>query len=173
MIRFARTSIALLALLAGSSPLAAQLPTVIPPPSPGPSSVRAVRAPAFVRYGKWALLGGAVAINLQALHEHNLANDTFAQLRDRCSFTSHGPCDTGADGRYLDPESESIYQASLSADRHARSWLFAGEAVLLGSAAMFVWELSRPNGPTKNVPFVPHVERTASGRANLGISLAF
>lgn len=133
---------------------------------------RATHIPAAVRYGKWALLGGAVGFNLAALQQHHLADDTFAQLTDRCTSADHALCLLDASGHYANPESETIYQASLKADGRARTWLVAGETMLLGAAAMFVWELSRPKGPPKNIPFVPRIA-VDGGRPTVGLSLRF
>jgi hypothetical protein len=135
-------------------------------------SPAATRIPAIAKYGKWALLAGSIGFNLQALHEHHVAEDTFAQLHDLCTAADHSRCRTDASGVYLDPVAEGIYQASIRADRHARLWLVAGETVLLGSAAIFVWELSRPKGPNPNIPFTPHVGMIGD-RTTLGLAIAF
>ena len=146
-------------LAAGPRPLAAQTPA-------------ATRIPAAAKYGKWALLAASVGFNLQALHEHHVADDTFAQLTGLCTAADHSRCLTDASGAYVDPASEAIYQSSLRADRRARLWLVAGETVLLGSAAIFVWELSRPKGPSPNIPFTPHVGMIGD-RTTLGLAVAF
>jgi hypothetical protein len=132
----------------------------------------AVRIPPVVKYGKWALLAGAAGLNLLALHNHHLADSTFAQLTDICTAADHSRCLTGADGAYLDPGAEAIYQSAISADRRARAWLVAGETVLLGSAAMFVWELSRPKGRDPNIPFTPRVSVLGS-RTMVGLTISF
>jgi hypothetical protein len=133
---------------------------------------RATHIPASVLYGKWGLLGAAVGFNLAALHQHHVADDIFAQLSDRCSANDHVLCTTDASGHYTNPESEAIYQASLTADGRARTWLVVGETALLGSAALFVWELSRPKGPPRNIPFTPRIA-VEHGRPTVGMSLRF
>jgi hypothetical protein len=148
--------------------------------SVGPASARHAVAqspagthiPAAATYGKWALLAGSIGFNLAALHQHHLAEDTFAQLSDLCTGADHTRCLTGPDGAYLDPVAEGIYQRSLRSDRRARLWLIGGETMLLGSAAIFVWELSRPKGPNPNIPFTPHVGMIGE-RTTLGIAIAF
>ena len=148
--------------------------------SVGPAYVRhaaaqspaATHIPTAATYGKWALLAGSIGFNLAALHQHHLADDTFAQLNDLCTAAEHARCLTGPDGAYLDPVAEGIYQSSLRSDRRARLWLVAGETMLLGSAAIFVWELSRPRGPDPNIPFTPHVGMIGE-RTTLGIAIAF
>ena len=132
----------------------------------------ATHIPAVAKYGKWALLAASIGFNLQALHEHRLADDTFAQLNDLCTAAEHSRCLTDASGVYLDPVAEGIYQSSLRSDRRARLWLVAGETVLLGSAAIFVWELSRPKGSDPNIPFTPRVGMIGE-RTTLGLEIAF
>jgi hypothetical protein len=132
----------------------------------------AVRIPPVVKYGKWALLAGAAGLNLLALHEHHLADSTFAQLSDICTVADHARCLTGPDGAYVDPGTEAIYQGAIRADRRARVWLVAGETVLLGSAAMFVWELSRPKGRDPNIPFTPRVS-VLGNRTIVGLTIPF
>lgn len=132
----------------------------------------ATHVPAVAKYGKWALLAGSIGFNLQALHEHHLADDTFAQLNALCTAAEHSRCLTDPTGVYLDPVAEGIYQNSLRSDRRARLWLVAGETVLLGSAAIFVWELSRPKGSDPNIPFTPRVGMIGE-RTTLGLEIAF
>ena len=135
-------------------------------------SPAATHIPSAAKYGKWALLAGSIGFNLAALHQHHLADDTFAQLSDLCTGADHARCATGPDGRYVDPVAEGIYQNSLRSDRRARLWLVAGETMLLGSAALFVWELSRPKGPNPNIPFTPRVGMIGD-RTTLGVAIAF
>ena len=156
-----RHSLALAAVLAAASPAAAQQPTRA-----------ATHVPAVVSYGKWLLLGGAIGFNLAALRQHRLADDSFSELAEICTAADHARCDTGPDGSYLDPGAEAIYQRTLQADRRARVWLFAGETALLGSAAMFVWELSRPHGRDPDIPFTPRVGMSG-GRTTLGLEIPF
>src|SRR6476659_6571293 len=107
----------------------------------------------LVKYGKWAVLAGSVAMNYLALRSHNRADDAFSALKSLCVDRSR--CDLGPDGSYLDPQSENLYQTALHYDRIARGWLLGGEAALAGSAALFVWELTRPKGRPGNIPFEP------------------
>ncbi len=159
-----RVRLILTALLVAGGPAAAQQTT-----APHPA---ATRVPVTVRYGKWALLGTSLAMNLAALHQHHVADSIFGDLAARCTPADHALCDTDPAGRYLDAGSEAIYQSSLSADRRARTWLVAGESALLGSAALFIWELARPAGPPRNIPFTPELRQVGS-RTVVGVRLAF
>jgi hypothetical protein len=124
----------------------------------------------LVKYGKWAVLAGSVGMNYLALRSHNRADDAFNALKALCVDRSR--CDVGPDGSYLNPESENLYQSSLRYDRIARGWLLGGEAALAGSAALFVWELTRPKGRPGNIPFEPEVRSMRWG-TGLGLRVAF
>jgi hypothetical protein len=124
----------------------------------------------LVKYGKWALLAGSVGMNYLALRAHNRADDAFNALNGLCVDRSR--CNLAPDGSYLDPASENLYQNSLRYDRIARGWLFGGEAALAGSAALFVWELTRPKGRPGNIPFEPEVRSMRWG-TGLGLRVPF
>jgi hypothetical protein len=68
--------------------------------------------------------------------------------------------------------SETFYQESLRYDRRARRWLFGGEAALLGSAAIFVWELTRHKSKPDNIPFEPEL-RTLKQATGVGLRMQF
>jgi hypothetical protein len=124
----------------------------------------------LVKYGKWAVLAGSVGMNYLALRAHNRADDAFNNLKVLCVDRSR--CNLAPDGSYLDPASENLYQTSLRYDRIARGWLFGGEAALAGSAALFVWELTRPKGRPGNIPFEPEVRSLRWG-TGLGLRVSF
>ncbi len=132
---------------------------------------QAQSSPPLVKYGKWVLAAGAVGMNYFAARSHNRAEDAFDALQARCGDSTRF-CDVGPTGRYLDPQSESLFQESLSQDRQARRWLLGGEAALLGAAAMFVWELTRHSPEPDNIPFEPEVT-TARGTTHIGLRLGF
>ena len=127
--------------------------------------------PAVVRYGKWALLAAAVGMGLKASSAHQDADHAFDRLERYC-VDDETRCDQQSNGHYTDPISERYYQASLSGDRRARGWLLGGEATLLATAGLFVWEFTRPNHPPKNIPFEPTVE-VIGPRTHLGLRVSF
>ncbi len=145
-----------------AQPLAAQQP---------PDSLLVRGSPSLLKYGKWAVLASAVAMGIKAAAAHRDADRAWNRLEDYCSVVT-SRCDQGPGGDYLDPVSEGYYQTSITRDRHARGWLVGGEAALLGAAGLFVWELSRPKVPPRNIPFEPtmEVERHAT---RLGIAVPF
>ena len=124
-----------------------------------------------IKYGKWLLLGGSIAMNYLALQAHNDADSVFNVLEENC-FEDHSRCALGPDAAYADPESEALYQETLHQDRVARRWLIAGEVALAGAAAMFVWELTRPKGRPENIPFEPEV-RSLRSATGLGLRIDF
>ena len=155
------TAAAILAVAAPSRPLVAQ--DSIPP---GIGAIRPV-----VRYGKWALLAAAVGMGLKASSAHHAADNAFNSLESYC-FEDTSRCNQQSNGHYVDPISEDYYQASLSADQRARGWLVGGELTLLASAGLFVWEITRPKHPPKNIPFEPTVQ-VVGPRTQLGLRVSF
>ncbi|HJR16576.1 MAG TPA: hypothetical protein VJ808_06960 [Gemmatimonadales bacterium] len=125
-----------------------------------------------VKYGKWALLAGAIGMNYLAVRAHDRAEDVFDALEAHCTELRER-CDLGPDGSYTDPAIEDLYQTSLSHDRRARLWLIGGETALVGSAALFIWELARPKDRPDNIPFEPEVRSLRAGGTGLGLRLAF
>jgi hypothetical protein len=134
------------------------------------TSVQAQSKP-LIKYGKWVLAAGAVGMNLLAAQAHHRGDTQFDALESRC-FADHALCDLDAEGRYVDGESEQLYQASLSYDDEARRWLFGGEAALAGAAAMFVWELTRHTPKPDNIPFEPEV-RSLYRATGIGLKVEF
>jgi hypothetical protein len=124
-----------------------------------------------VKYGKWLLVAGSIGMNYFAVRSHNRAEDAFDALEAQC-LASHARCTLGAEGQYVDPEIEALYQTSIRQDRLARGWLIGGETALAGAAALFIWELTRPKGRPRNIPFEPEV-RSMRGGTGVGLRMAF
>ena len=125
-----------------------------------------------VKYGKWALLAGAIGMNYLAVQAHDRADNVFDIIEAECS-TDQQRCALGPGGGYADPALEDLYQTSLRHDRRARMWLIGGESALVGSAAMFIWELARPKNRPDNIPFEPEMRVMPAGRTGLGLRVAF
>ena len=126
----------------------------------------------FVKYGKWALLAGAIGMNYLGVHAHNQADDTFDALEAQCQNDPQ-LCALNGEGSYADPAIEDLYQTSLQYDQEARLWLLGGETALIGSAVLFVWELTRPKGRPDNIPFEPEVRSLRGGGTGLGLRFGF
>jgi hypothetical protein len=125
-----------------------------------------------VKYGKWVLLAGSIGMHALAVRAHDRADNVFDALEAQCGDV-HQRCELGPDGRYADPAIEDLYQTSLRYDRRARRWLIGGEAALAGTAALFIWELTRPKTRPDNIPFEPEVRTMSSGRTGIGLKMAF
>ncbi len=134
-------------------------------------SARAQEAGPLIRYGKWVLAAGAVGMSVLADRSHDRADEQFDALETRC-FADHALCAVDSGGRYVDVETESLYQSSLRYDRHARRWLFGGEAALAGAAVLFVYELTRHTPKPDNIPFEPEV-RSLRQATGVGLRIAF
>jgi hypothetical protein len=150
-----RTLLLLLALVGGAGPAA-----------------HAQGSGPLVKYGKWVLAAGALGMNYLASQAHERAEDQFHLLESRCAPPDQSRCDLDPNGRYLDGDSELLFQQSLRYDRQARRWLFGGESALLGAAAMFVWELARHSPKPDNIPFEPEVRSLREG-TGVGVRIKF
>jgi hypothetical protein len=126
----------------------------------------------IVKYGKWALLASAIGMNYLAVRAHDRADNVFDVIEAEC-LTDQQRCALGPGGGYADPALEELYQTSLRYDRRARLWLIGGESALVGSAAMFIWELARPKNRPDNIPFEPEMRVMPAGRTGLGLRVAF
>ena len=125
-----------------------------------------------VKYGKWALLAGAIGMNYLAVRAHDRADNVFDVIEAECT-SDQERCALGAGGVYADPALEGLYQTSLRYDRRARLWLIGGESALVGSAALFIWELARPKNRPDNILFEPELRMMPAGRTGLGLRMAF
>ena len=96
-------------------------------------AARAQGTSPLIKYGKWVLAAGAVGMNVLADRSHDHADEQFGAIRDRC-FANSALCAVDGDGRYVNRDTETLYQNSLRYDRHARRWLFGGETALQAPA---------------------------------------
>ena len=128
-------------------------------------------SPPLIKYGKWATLAAAIAMNVLAARAHERADDAFAVIDEAC-FSDETRCATLPNGQYADPLLEQKYQESLDHDRSARRWLIGGETALVGTAVMFIWELTRARARPGNIPFEPEVGER-NGRTEIGLRFSF
>ena len=126
----------------------------------------------WIKYGKWGLLVVTVGFNLAASEANERANQSFDDLEDRCVQDPQA-CRVDDGGAYLDPTSEDLFQRTLQLDTSARRFLVAGQVALMGAAAMFIYEFTRPPGePDDNVPFAPTVQEVQDG-VGVGFEVRF
>ena len=153
-----RRALILLCLSLAAQPLLAQQPVVS-------------GSPALIKYGKWATLAASVAMNLLAAQAHTRADDAFQVITLACVQDTSN-CATLPNGNYADPFLELKFQESLQYDRSARRWLIGGETMLVGTAVMFIWELTRSKTRPGNIPFEPQVGER-NGRTEIGMNFSF
>ncbi|MBA3558188.1 MAG: hypothetical protein H0W30_06270 [Gemmatimonadaceae bacterium] len=129
----------ILCISVASSVAAAQLP-----------QPAASRSWTSVRLAKWALLAAAVGFGAYAVTQSQHADDSYGELdllcraeQDRCASTGDS---------YPDARAERLYQRAVSADRRAHQAIIGGEVTLLGSAALFIYDLRNRRGP----PDIPY-----------------
>ena len=115
-----------------------------------PGAPAARRGWSAVRVSKWALLGATVGLGYYALKQSTRADRAYGDLRQLCR-TMPTACSLDA-GRYPDTRAEALYATSLQHDRRAQAGILGGQATLLASAALFVYDLRNGRAPG-NIPF--------------------
>ena len=126
----------------------------------------------WIKYGKWGLLVVTVGFNLASSEANERANQSFDTLTGRC-LSDPRLCTVDDSGIYNDPASEELYQSTLRLDTSSRRFLIAGQVALLGAAAMFIYEFTRPPGtPDDNIPFAPLVQDMGDA-VGVGIEVNF
>ncbi|MDQ3698189.1 MAG: hypothetical protein M3373_09215 [Gemmatimonadota bacterium] len=121
-----------------------------------------------VRTAKWALLAAAVSFGTFALVERGRADTAYDDLRARC-LDDPALCELAA-GRYADETSERLYVRATTADRRARVGMIGGQVTLLGSAALFIYDLREERGPA-DIPYPSAASRHRD--LAVGVRLAF
>lgn len=111
-----------------------------------------------VRVTKWALLAAAVGFGAYALSQSTSAEDAYDALRALCADEPES-CHLEA-GRYLDGSAEGLYQRTLRADRRAQLGIAGGQVALLGSVALFIYDLRNGRGPD-DIPYPAPPRRAA------------
>ena len=119
-------------------------------PSPGTIPHQHSGGWTLVRTAKWALFGGAVGLGAYALHHSQIAERSYAQLREICEVNADRCTVIG--GRYADQEAEALFARSVAADRHAQVGIFGGQVALLGSVGLFIYDLRNGHGP-RDIPY--------------------
>lgn len=123
-----------------------------------------------VRVGKWVLLGAAIGFGTYALSHSNRADRAYGDLRELCA-TDAASCRI-SDGHYGAADAEALYRASVREDRRAQVGILGGQVTLLGSVALFVYDLRNGRGPA-NIPYPgATLDRSPPGVA-LGARLEF
>ncbi|MCZ6753972.1 MAG: hypothetical protein O7E49_01550 [Gemmatimonadetes bacterium] len=137
-----------------------------------PGQLGAQEISPWIKYGKWGLLVVTVGFNLASSEANERANQSFDDLTNRC-LSDPQLCTVDDSGVYHDPISEELFQRTSRLDTSSRRFLIAGQAALLGAAAMFIYEFTRPPGvPDDNIPFAPLVQDMGDA-VGVGIEINF
>lgn len=137
-----RAVVAGIALALAAAPAAAQVDIAPAPVESGWTKTRVA---------KWALLAAAVGFGTYALVETGRASDYYGELRAHCQSDPEA-CRLN-DGRYVDAYAESLFDEATAADRRARVGIIGGQVTLLGSAALFVYDLRNGRGGPSDIPY--------------------
>ncbi|MEO8031042.1 MAG: hypothetical protein ABI765_09340 [Gemmatimonadota bacterium] len=136
------------------------------------SAQDSLRANPLVHWGKWGTAGISLAFHLIAISAHNRSDRTLSQLTLNC-FETPVSCSVGSDGRYVDSQSEAMFQSVLHDNRKARAYLIGGEVALLGTVVLFVADLTRHKAHPPNQPFNPEISPGPNGTTHLGFRFSF
>lgn len=104
--------------------------------------------------GKWTFLAATAGLTTMAAIKMGRADDRLDELQTFCQ-TAIGICSTGADGAFIDPTAERLFQETLSLDRQAQRFLIGGQFTLMVSGALFLVYLLSDDGGPENIPFTP------------------
>lgn len=131
-------------------------------PAPAPAQAAAARGWTRVRVAKWTLLGVATGFGVYALTHSSRADRDYGRLRTLCTADPDGCSLDG--GRYAADAAEALYQGSVREDRRAQLGIIGGQLTLLGSVALFVYDLRNARGPG-NIPYpAAGLTRAPAGR---------
>jgi hypothetical protein len=151
-----------LAVAVSARPAFAQRDSAAPAATPAPAPYR---VPPSIRWGKWAAAAAAVGSTVLGIHQHNAGNNAYRDLVLYCGEVI--TCSIGPDGRYVDARAEATYGQVVRDDRSARAWLVVGQLAALGSAVLFVLELTHEHGPP-NIPFNGIMVESGNGVTRVG-----
>jgi hypothetical protein len=122
---------------------------------------------ALVHYGKWFTAAGAAYLTYLAAHEHQQSLREWTSLIGICR-SAQDACVIGSNGTYVRGDAEALYQLSRNHDRRANQWLFAAQAALFTTTALFIIDL-HPGGPD-NIPY-PSEMRIGALPSGTGVEL--
>ena len=130
----------------------------------------ASRSWSSVRLAKWALLGVAVGFGAFAVSQSQRADDSYSELGMLCR-SDQDRCVSSGDV-YADAHAERLYQRAVSADRRAHQAIIGGEVTLLGSAALFIYDLRNRRGPP-DIPYPASSRESAAYGFAIGARVFF
>jgi hypothetical protein len=157
-----RVHIAIRRAACGAAATALMIALAPPPPAGAQAPSRpGTRGWTTARTGKWVLLGISVGFGVYALSHSQTAERSYDRLRGLCQ-TQPARC-TLTNNRYDDAAAEGFYDRAVTNDRQARVGILGGQVTLLGSAALFIYDL-RNGGRPPDIPYPPAALRAQAGR---------
>jgi len=127
---------------------------------------------ALIHNGKWLTAAGVAAFTVVAATEHRRSRRDWNSLLTICR-SAQDACAVAADGRYVRPDAEALYQRSREYDRRANRWLVVAQASLIATTALFIIDLRPGQGP-ENIPFPSQIRvGSVSGGAGVEMRIAF
>jgi hypothetical protein len=145
----------LLTILALPAQAAAQVGSGRPAAIPADSAARRA-ATGFSSLGmaKWSTLAAATAAGIFGFIESARADDRYSEHESLCEENRADCLLRTADGAYVDPSFESIFQSVRRHDRRAHYALIAGQVGLASSVVLFLLDLGNAR-PPRDIPWVP------------------
>ena len=122
----------------------------------------------LVHYGKWFTAAGAAYLTYLAAHEHQQSRREWSSLLTICR-SSRDACAVGPNGTYVRGDAEALYQLSRQHDHRANEWLFAAQAAVFATTALFIIDLHPGQGPD-NIPY-PSELRVGALPSGTGVEL--
>lgn len=123
----------------------------------------------LVHYGKWLTAAGAVALTVFAAKENQQSQRQWSALLAICR-SAQDACLLAPDGTYIRPDAEALYQLSRHHASKANQWLFAAQAALFTTTALFIIDLNPGSGGPDNIPY-PSEMRVGSVSGGTGVEM--
>jgi hypothetical protein len=118
------------------------------------------------KWAKWPALAAAAGLTAAAIVRKDDADQIFNGLQEFC-LADEANCRIGADGTYVNPQAEVLYQETLQLDAQARRWMIGGQSFLFVSAGMFVIDLVWGGSKPHNIPYSPFEPYAQPGKVGL------
>jgi hypothetical protein len=127
----------------------------------------------LVHYGKWLTAAGAVALTVFAAKENQQSQRQWNSLLAICR-SAQDACLLRPDGTYIRSDAEALYQLSRAHASKANQWLFAAQATLFATTALFIIDLNPGGGGPDNIPYPSEMRvGSVSGGTGVEMRLAF
>ena len=125
-------------------------------------------------YGKWFAGIAAVTLTYLGAKEHDRSDDAWSDLLEICNL-NQADCALGGNNRYINPNAERLYSASLRFDDRARVRMLGGQVALLLAVGLFVLDMPHDDDGPENIPLEPLSvsSNLQTGDTRVGVSFNF